>query len=115
MADVPGDGDVPVRRAEDLPQELARRRLAVRPGHRDERVLEDARAELELTPDRNPSEARLDNEHRRCRHAGALDEQLRPVEERDVVVVPELAVGADDTDATPLEHCERRLPRAREA
>ena len=62
-----------------------------------------------------PAEARLGDEDRLGRHARALDEQLHPVEQRDVVVVPELAVRADDAHAAPLERSARRLPRAREA
>ena len=50
-----------------------------------------------------------------ARHAGALDQHVGAVEERDVLVVPELAVDADDLDAVPLEQRRRRLPRARHA
>ena len=47
-ADVAGDG-----RSEHDSEQLARRRLPVRPGHADDRVPEQPRAELDLAPDGN--------------------------------------------------------------
>ena len=51
-----------------------------------------------------------------ARHAGALDEDVGAVEERDVAVVPELPPGANHLDAVALESAaaaspERASPR----
>src|SRR6476661_2470497 len=47
-----------------------------------------------------------------ARHAGALDQHVGALEERDVLVVPQLTVDGHDLDAVPIEQCSRGLPRA---
>jgi len=57
-ADVPGNGDGLARSAEHGAEELARRRLPVRSRNPDEGVAEQAKAELDLAPDRDPTRTR---------------------------------------------------------
>src|SRR5581483_859457 len=114
-ADVAGDRDVAAGGAEDRAEQLGRRRLAVRAGDADEaRAREQAEAELDLAPDRDPARASGGDERRLARHARALDEEADAVEEREVAVVPELPVGGDDVHPAPLERGARGLARARE-
>ncbi len=75
--DVAGDVDRPPRRAPDRAEQLGRRRLAVRAGHRDERALDEPPAELELAVDRHAAPARLGDHRRLARHARALDDGAR--------------------------------------
>ena len=129
-ADVAGDRDRLAGRAEDLAQELAGRRLAVRPGDPEERVRQEARAELDLAPDGHAPRARGGHEGYLARDTGALDQQVHVVDERGVLraqddfdavlakppgvqlVVP---VDADDPDAAARERERRSLARAGQA
>jgi hypothetical protein len=114
-ADVPRDGDVVPGGAEDRAEELGGRRLAVGAGDPDElRAAEEPVAELDLAPDGDAAAARFDDERVLARDAGALDEEADAVEEREVVIVPELAVGADDIDAAGFERIRRRRAGARQ-
>jgi hypothetical protein len=106
-ADVPGH-----RRAQHPAEELARRRLPVRAGDADEPGAQQPRAELDLAP---YGDARGGDERVLARHAGALDDELDAVEEREVGVVPERAVRADDLHPAPLERRRRRRAGAGEA
>ena len=107
--------DVPRRRrVEDRAEQLGGRRLAVRAGHADEPRLQQAVAELDLAPDRHASALGLGDERRLARDAGALDQHLDPVEQREVAVVAELAVGRGHLHPAPLERRDRRLAGARE-
>ena len=95
-------------------EQLRGRRLAVRAGDADEPRLEQPVAELDLAPDRHASALGLRHERRLARNPGALHQQLGPVEQSEVAVVAELAVGADDLHPAPLERRRRRLPRPSE-
>src|SRR5207248_3713792 len=75
-AHVPGD-----RRARHRAQELASRRLSVRAGDADQLRLQEAKAELDLAPDRDATSLGLDNERRLARDPGALDQYLHAVEQ----------------------------------
>ena len=75
-ADVAGD-----RRPEHDAEELARGRLPVRPGNPEDRVRKQARAELELAPDRNPPSAGSRDQRLLRGHPGALDDGLDAVEQ----------------------------------
>src|SRR5437588_1545631 len=127
LADDPGarlDLAVEVgQRAADVPcdrclqhdaEQLAGGRLAVRPGHPEEPGLQQAVAELDLAPDRDPAALGLGDQRDLAWNSGALDEHVGPVEHRQVAVVPELAVGANDVYPAPLQRRRGRLPRARE-
>ena len=115
-ADVPGDGDVPPVGTEDGAEELARRRLAVRAGDADDRPLGvEPVAELDFAPNRDAPPARRLDEPPLSGNAGALDQHLDPVEQREVVLVSEQPVDANHLDAAPLERRRRRLARPREA
>src|SRR5213596_928761 len=123
-ADVAGDGSV-----EHRAEQLARRRLPVRPGHADDRAPEQPRPELDLAPDGNPACASSLNQRCLTRHPGALDQCLDAVEQT-LLLGPEvnfdtgLGKPADvdvrrriDSDhllsASPKGEG-RRLPRARQ-
>ena len=108
--DIPGDG-----RAEDEAEPLRRRRLAVRAGDAQDRVREQPRGELDLAPDWQPAAPRLDDERRLTRHARALDEDPDPVEQRELAVVAELAVGTHDLHPATLERGRGRASRPRQA
>ena len=118
------------RRAEHHAEQLARRRLPVRPGDADDRVREQPRAELDLAPDGNPAGARSRDERRLAGHSRALDQCLDAVEQT-LLLGPEMEFDAGlgkpahvdvrrriDSDhllpASP-EREGRRLPRARQA
>ena len=88
------------RRAEHRAEPLDGRRLSVRPGHAEDGIGQVVRCELHLAPDRN---ARSRHDRVRARHAGALDQDVGAIEERDVLVVTQLTVDAHDLDAVPLQ------------
>ena len=102
-------------RAEDRAEQLRRRRLPVRPGDADDRVAQIARGELDLAPDRDATLACRDDERRFTGDAGALDEHLDAVEQPEVGVVSERALGHDHLHAVCLEQRLRRPSRARQA
>ena len=105
-ADVSGDDDLAAGGAEDLAEQLGRRRLALRAGDADERTRrEQAPAELDLRPDRDAASSRLDDERPLARHARVLDDELDAVEQPQIVLVAELA--------RRLARPRRRAPRAR--
>ncbi len=110
-ADVPCHDNVAARRAHDRPQQLAGGRLAVRPGHTDDRPAERPIAQLDLAPDGYSASTRLDHERVLTRNTRALDEQSNPVEEREIVVVLQLPIGLDDLHHPPLEQSRRGLTR----
>src|SRR4029077_13134699 len=99
---------------EDRAEQLGGRRLAVRAGDADEPRQQQPVAELDLAPDRNAASLCLDDEWRLAWHARALDEQLGAVEEREVLVAPELTVDGGHLHSAPSERRDRRLARARE-
>jgi hypothetical protein len=113
-ADVPCDLDGLGGSAEHRTDELHRRRLAVRAGDADERVREQARAELDLAPDRDAARARGRRQGGVAGDAGALDEHVDAVEHRGVGIVSEAAIGDDDLHPALLERRLRRLARAGE-
>ena len=108
-ADVPGG-----RRVEDRAEQLGGRCLAVRAGDADEPRLQQPVAELDLAPDRDASPLGLGDERRLTRHTGALDEQLGAVEQREVAVVPKLAINGRHLQPAPRQRRDRPLPGARE-
>jgi hypothetical protein len=129
-ADVAGDGDLSPRGAKDLAQELARRRLAVRPGDAQQRVGEDPEAQLDLAPHRDVPGARGGHEGYLARDTGALDQQVHVVDERGILRAQDdfdtvlakppgvelvVAVDADDVHPAAGERERRRLARAGEA
>src|SRR5439155_10423149 len=79
--DVAGEGDRRASRAEHRAEQLARRRLPVRSRDPDERVSEQAKAELDPAPDWNPARTRSRCQRRFPGHARALDEQLDVVQQ----------------------------------
>src|SRR3954453_13853588 len=114
----------------DRPEELGRRRLAVRPRDADERVAgEKPVAELDLAPDGDAPCARGGHEGRLARHTRALYHELDTLQQR-LLLVPEShfdacrgkppgvggrgAVGRDDLHPAPRESERRGPPRARE-
>ena len=129
-ADVPGHGDGPAGGSKDGAEQLARRRFPVRPGHPDDGVREQARAELHLAPDGEAARACGGREGCLARDSGALHQQVHAVKERGVhraeddfdarlakpphveALVP---VHADDPDTPARERDRRGLARAREA
>ena len=103
-ADVPGDDDLAAGGAEDLAEQLGRRRLSLRAGDADERTRrEQAPAELDLRPDGDAASPRLDDERPLARHARVLHDELDTVEQTQVVFVAELGVDSHDLVATRLE------------
>jgi hypothetical protein len=108
-ADVAGDG-----RAGDCAQQLGGGRLPVRSGDAHEARPQQPVAELDLAPDRELAALGLSHQRRLARHARALHEQLDAVQQGELAVVAELAVGAHDLHSAPLERGRGRLPRARE-
>ena len=108
-ADVPGGAG-----AEHRAEQLGRRRLAVRPGHADDRVREQSRRQLDLTPDGDPPLARRHDERRFARNAGALDQHLDAVEQGEILVVAERPVRRHDLGTTRLERGLRGPARARQ-
>ncbi len=108
---LPGD-----RGAEHVAEQLRRRRLAVRARDGEDRASgQQPEPELDLAPDRDAALARGLHERRLTRHAGALHEDVRPVEQRRIRVVAERPIGADDLHPARLEHRARRLAGARQA
>ena len=121
-ADVAGDG-----RAEHDAEQLARRRLAVRPGDAENRVRKEARAQLDLTPDGYPPLSRGHDEMRLAWYPWALDHSLDGVEQ-SLLLGPEMefdtglskpahvqvlgGVDADHFDPATAQRERRRLPRA---
>src|ERR687896_84885 len=75
-ADVAGHSDRPAGGTEDRAEQLACRGLPVRPRDTDERISQEAGAELDLAPDRDPARPRGRRQRRVSRYAGALDQQL---------------------------------------
>ncbi len=103
--------DVPGRlRAEHRAEQLGRGRLPVRAGHAHDRVLQVARGELDLAPDRDPALARCDDERRLAGDTWALDEHVDAVEESEVGVVAERPVGGDHLHPVRFERRLRRQP-----
>ncbi len=102
-------------RAQHRAEQLRCGRLPVRAGDPDDRVREQARRELDLAPDRDPSLSRPGDERCLAGHTGALDERVDTVEEIEIGVVSERSVGGDDRNAVRLERRLRRPPRARQA
>ena len=90
------------------------RRLPVRAGDTDDRVRQQPGGELDLAPNGNLALARPRDERCLSRHPRALHEQTDVAKQGDVLVVPELPIGADDLHPTPLERPRRRKPRASE-
>src|SRR5690242_2644783 len=129
-ADVAGDGDRAISRAEDRAEKLARRGLPVRAGHTDEGIGQEAEAELDLAPDLNAAGTRGRGQRRLTRHAGALDEQVDSLEQ-PILLRPEpdfdtgggkppgvdtgVAVDGEGWNAVPCEGQRRGLTGARQA
>jgi hypothetical protein len=84
-ADVPGHRDRRVRRPPDRSEQLRRRRLPVRAGHRDEPVRQQPPGQLELADHGDAALARGRDRRRRARHARALHDAARAVDELDAV------------------------------
>ena len=78
-ADVAGDLDRLSGGAKDRAQELARRRLAVRPGDAEDRVRQEARTELDLAPDGDRTLARALDQQRLTRDSRALHDEIDPL------------------------------------
>src|SRR5262249_12320788 len=116
-ADVPRDGDVAPRRAEDRAEQLRRRRLAVRARDADEpRVLrQEAPCDLHLGMDGDAALARDRDERALAGNAGALDEDIDSVEQVELELVAERAVDENDVVALLVESAGDRLARARQA
>jgi hypothetical protein len=123
-ADVPGH-----RRAQHRPEQLARGRLAVRPGDAEDRVRQQARAELDLAPDRYAPLSRSGDEGRLAGHSGALDQHVHSLQQRGLLrsqvnfdtrrlepprVDVRRAVDTDHLLPAAGQRERRRLPRARE-
>jgi hypothetical protein len=77
--DVPGDLDGTARRTEHGTEELARGRLAVRPGHAEDGVREQPRTELDLAPDRDAARPGALHEHGLARYSRALHDEIDPL------------------------------------
>ncbi len=123
-ADVAGNGS-----AEHDAEQLARRRLAVRPGDPENRVRKEARAELDLTPDGYPPLSRGHDETRLAWYPWALDHSLDGVEQ-SLLLGPEMefdtglpkpahvqvlgGVDADHLDPATAQRERGRLPGASE-
>ena len=129
-ADVPGHGHVLAGGAEDVSEELARGRLAVRPGDAEYRVGQEPEAELDLAPDGHPTLSRSGCQGSHRRYAWAFHKQVHAVEKLGVVraeddfdtclakpprvdVLP--TVDTDDVHASPRQRERRRLARTGEA
>jgi hypothetical protein len=113
-ADVAGDGRGDARLAMDVPEQLDRRRLAVRAGHGDERVGQQAPGQLELAHDLDPALASGRDHRGLLRDARRLDHGRDAVEQVDPVglqVHPVEALGARRRAAV---HPDRRDPLAAE-
>jgi hypothetical protein len=108
-ADVAGDGDVTIGRPEHRAEPLGRGRLPVRAGHAENRIGQEPVTELDLAPDRDAGALRSDDECVAARHSGALDQHVGALEQPEVVVVSQAAVGDDDLDAVSLEQRGRSL------
>src|SRR6185295_17933413 len=85
-ADVARDRDRPIGGTEHRTEQLARRRLAVRAGDTDERVPQQAKAELDLAPDRDPTRPCSRRQRRFPGHARALDQQLDAVQQAFLLI-----------------------------
>ena len=85
-ADVARDRDRPIGGTEHRAEQLARRRLAVRAGDADERVPQQAEAELDLAPDRDPTHPCSRRQGRFPGHARALDQQLDAVQQAFLLI-----------------------------
>ena len=70
--------------AEDGPEQLGRRRLAVRPRDGHGRLCDQTRAELDLAPHGHAELARARDERRLARYPGAPDQHLHAFHQRDV-------------------------------
>ena len=111
------------------PEQLARRRLAVRPGDAEDRVRKQPRAELDLAPDGYPPRSRGHDERRFAWYPWALDHSLDGVEQ-SLLLGPEMefdaglrkpahiqvlrGVDADHLDPATAQRERRRLARASE-
>src|SRR4029078_13050550 len=84
-ANVPSHRHVLAGGAEDLTEELARRRLAVRPGDAEDRVVEKAEPQLDLAPDGQHTLSPSGHERGRRRYTWAFHEQVHAVEKLGVV------------------------------
>ena len=122
--DVPRHG-----RGEHLAEKRGRRRLAVRPGHAEDRRRQQSAAELDLAPDRNAAPAGGGDERCLRRHPGALDQDVDSLQQRGLLgsevdfdagrgeppdVGLRRAVDGDDAVAVPGERQRRSLAGARE-
>jgi hypothetical protein len=123
-ADVSRDGS-----AQHDSEELARRRLPVRAGDAEDRVVEQPRAQLDLAPDGNTTLSSGRDERRVGRYPWALDQDVHSLQQR-VLVCPQpnfdagrrepphihvlVLVDGEDALATPGKRQRCRLPRARE-
>jgi hypothetical protein len=85
-ADVARDRDRPAVGTEHRAEQLARRRLAVRAGDADERVPQQAKAELDLAPDRDSTDPCSRHQGRCPGHARALDQQLDAVQQAFLLI-----------------------------
>ena len=79
-ADVPRHG-----RGEHLAEKGGGRRLAVRPGHAEDRRRQQPAAELDLAPDRNAALAGGGDEGCLRRHPGALDQDVDSLQQRGLL------------------------------
>ena len=87
--DVAGDRDRPAGGAEDRSEELARRRLAVRPGHPEHGLArQEPRAELDLAPDGSPRARAASTRGASLGTPGALHDVVHAVEERGIASAP---------------------------
>jgi hypothetical protein len=78
-AHVARDLDRAIGRAKDLAEQLAGRRLAVRPGYAEDGVREELRAQLDLAPDGNTAPARAGDEQCLTRDTRALHDEIDPL------------------------------------
>ena len=101
------------------PIQLGRRRLAVRPRHRDEVVRQHPPGQLQLSHQRDPARARRLHDRRRVRNAWALDERPDAVEQMIALVIQvhfdARVAQASRRRARPASTPTTRSPRARSA
>ena len=115
--------------AEDLAEQLGRRRLAVRAGDAQDRIAEQPRAELDLAPHGNAMLARSGDDRRLRRNPGAFHEHVHGLDQRGVVRAEShfyalgakpprvqllVAVDRGDRHAAPDQREGGRLPGAGE-
>ena len=105
-ADVAGHRNRLAGRPVDVPKQLDRRRLPIRPGHGDEPIRNRPPGQLQL-PDHIDPALQSRRDHRRLpRNPGTLDHRSHPIEERQSICIQH------DFDTNPPKPCSPiRMPR----